>query len=106
MKRRLPKVDIVEADLAHQAEVNPKDQTLSQYYGYVAANAKGRRARIVIEENQPTVEYLNSLIHELLHVAHPDWSEAHVTSEADWLTIHLWRSTLRQRILRNPENAK
>lgn len=62
------------------------------YHGY----AFPRVGRIELRTNQTPVEYLGTLIHELLHLAFPDWSEPQIDAVARFLTYHVWRQGYRR----------
>lgn len=51
---------------------------------------------VEIDPRQSERERLDTLIHELLHLAHPSWSERRVETHATWLAALLWRSGYRR----------
>ena len=51
---------------------------------------------IEIDPRQGQRVLLDTLIHELLHILEPDWSEAKVTRTAKTLTHYIWKSQFRR----------
>ena len=51
---------------------------------------------IEIDPRQDERERLDTLIHELLHVMMPEWSEETVVEAAKWLSRHLWKQRYRR----------
>ena len=51
---------------------------------------------VEVDPRQRERERLDTVIHELLHVLKPHWSEDHVTRAADWLARHLWKEGYRR----------
>ena len=68
------------------------ERPMRVYRGY----AFPKSGRIEITTNQTPVEYLGTLVHELLHMAFPDWSEPQVDAVARFLSYHLWRQGYRR----------
>lgn len=52
---------------------------------------------IEIHEKQCESERMDTLIHELLHLMRPSWSEKEVIRVANYLTRHLWAQGYRRR---------
>ena len=69
------------------------EKPMRVYHGY----AFPRAGRIEIRTNQTPVEYLGTLVHELLHMAFPDWSEPQIDAVARFLSYHLWRQGYRRK---------
>ena len=54
-------------------------------------------ARVIeIDPRQRSKAYLDTLIHELLHVYNPDWSETKVTKTANEMTEIIWKKNYRR----------
>ena len=51
---------------------------------------------IEIDPRQKSKNYLNTLIHELLHVYNPEWSETKVTKTANEMTDIIWKKNYRR----------
>jgi hypothetical protein len=51
---------------------------------------------IEIEKNQSSKEYLNTLIHEMLHCFLPDLKEGQITRLADIMSNQIWRKNYRR----------
>jgi len=52
---------------------------------------------IEIHDKQCESERMDTLIHELLHLMRPSWSEKEVIRVANYLTRHLWAQGYRRR---------
>lgn len=68
------------------------EKRMRVYHGY----AFPKKLRIEIRSNQTPVEYLGTLVHELLHICFPDMGETQVDSVARVITYHLWRQGYRR----------
>jgi hypothetical protein len=54
-------------------------------------------ARVIeIDPRQRSKNYLDTLIHEMLHVYNPDWSENKVTTTANEMTDIIWKKNYRR----------
>lgn len=51
---------------------------------------------IEIEKNQPSKEYLNTLIHEMLHCLLPDLSEKQIEKMANIMSEEIWKRRFRR----------
>jgi predicted metalloprotease with PDZ domain len=51
---------------------------------------------IEIDPRQTSKNYLDTLIHELLHVYNPEWSETKVTKTANEMTTIIWKKNYRR----------
>ena len=51
---------------------------------------------VEIDPRQCESERLDTLIHELLHLMEPEWSEERVVEVAGWLSKILWRQKYRR----------
>ena len=54
-------------------------------------------ARVIeVDPRQRSKNYLDTLIHEMLHVYCPDWSESKVTKTANEMTDIIWQKNFRR----------
>jgi len=54
-------------------------------------------ARVIeVDPRQRSKNYLDTLIHEMLHVYNPDWSENKVTKTANEMTDIIWQKNYRR----------
>ena len=51
---------------------------------------------IEIDPRQKSKNYLDTLIHELLHVYNPEWSETKVSKTANEITDIIWKKNYRR----------
>jgi hypothetical protein len=51
---------------------------------------------IEIDPRQPESERLDTLVHELMHLLEPEWSEERVVDAASWMAAILWRQGYRR----------
>lgn len=51
---------------------------------------------IELDPRQSERSRLDTLVHELLHLLEPEWSESRVARSATWLTKWLWRQGYRR----------
>ena len=51
---------------------------------------------IEIDPRQRSKKYLDTLIHEMLHVYNPEWSETKVTKTANEMTEIIWNKNYRR----------
>jgi len=54
---------------------------------------------IEIDPRQKPKRYLNTLVHELLHIVFPEASEKQITQAANVVVKELWRANYRKTIL-------
>jgi hypothetical protein len=73
-------------------QINIIERPMRIYHGY----AFPTKNRIEIRSNQTPVEYLGTLVHELLHLCFPDMSESKIDALARVITYHLWRQGYRR----------
>lgn len=69
-----------------------KDLMADEVWGY----ADKEDFLVEIEPNQKSKEYLNTLIHEMLHCFLPDLEEQHIRKMADLLSAEIWRRKYRR----------
>lgn len=80
-------------NLPRTKDIKIIEKRMRIYHGY----AFPAKLRIEIRSNQSPIEYLGTLVHELLHIAFPDMGETKVDAIARMLTYHLWRQGYRRR---------
>ena len=51
---------------------------------------------IEVDPRQKSKNYLDTLIHEMLHVYNPDWSESKVSKTANEMTDIIWQKNYRR----------
>ena len=61
-------------------------RVLKQYLGYAYTD----QDKIEIDPRQSSRRYLNTLIHEILHMLYPEDSETKITNNADTITHYIW----------------
>ena len=67
-------------------------RVLKQYLGY----AYPEKDRIEIDPRQKSRRYLNTLIHEILHILYPNDSESKITDNADTICHYIWKENYRK----------
>lgn len=67
-------------------------KVLKQYLGYAYTDID----KIEIDPRQKSRRYLNTLIHEILHVLYPNDSETKISKNADTLTHYIWKEHYRR----------
>ncbi|MGE0772645.1 MAG: hypothetical protein AB7K37_13095 [Cyclobacteriaceae bacterium] len=73
------------------------ERKLGRYRAYgLIPEPLTRRSRIEIDPRQSPKSYLNTLIHEKLHILFPEWSEHKVTQTANKLAKFLWDNKYRR----------
>lgn len=73
-------------------KVQEKDLTADDVWGW----ATKEDFEVEIEKNQPSREYLNTLIHEMLHCLLPDLNEGQIDKMATMLADEIWRRRFRR----------
>lgn len=73
-------------------KIEHKDLTSDGVWGWAYQDEN----RIELEKNQTSKEYLNTLIHEMLHCMLPDLKEPHIEKMADMLANEVWRRKFRK----------
>jgi hypothetical protein len=69
-----------------------KKKVLKQYWGY----AYPEEDRIEIDPRLRSRRFLNTLIHEILHVLYPNDSETKISENADTITHYIWHENYRR----------
>lgn len=72
--------------------VREKDLTKDRVWGW----ANQEDFEVEIEKNQPPKEYLNTLVHEMLHCLLPDLSEKQTSKMANIMADEIWRKRFRR----------
>lgn len=73
-------------------KVIEKDLTKDNVWGWATPD----EFEIEIEKNQKSIEYLNTLIHEMLHCFLPDLSEKQITKMANIMSKEIWTRRYRR----------
>ena len=81
MASKINKIKVIDKKLGRQKAV-----------GQAYADAKV----IEIDPRQTSRNYLDTLIHELLHVYNPEWSETKVSKTANEMTDIIWKKNYRR----------
>jgi len=81
MSSKLNKIKVIDKKLGRQKAV-----------GQAYTDAK----IIEIDPRQTSKNYLDTLIHELLHVYNPEWSETKVSKTANEITDIIWKKNYRR----------
>ena len=84
----MPKSKVV---LKHPTIVE-KDLTADNVWGW----ANQEDFEIEVEKTQPSKEYLNTLIHEMIHCMLPNLAEKSVVKMANIMTDEIWRKRFRR----------
>lgn len=73
------------------------EKKLGRYkaYGIIPAPLT-KKSRIEIDPRQKPKTYMNTLLHEKLHLMFPDWSESKVEKTATQLANFLWENKYRK----------
>jgi hypothetical protein len=80
-----------------------KHRPLRVWWGF----AFPTKNRIEISTNLTDAQYLDTLIHEILHILYPDTAETTIADQASTIRYYLWRAGYRSgRPLRRPRKAK
>jgi hypothetical protein len=67
-------------------------RVLKQYWGYAYPDLD----KIEIDPRLRSRRYLNTLIHEILHILYPDDSETKISNNADTITHYIWKDNYRR----------
>ena len=78
--------------MQHKIKVIDKKLGRQHAVGQAYADAKV----IEIDPRQTSKNYLDTLIHELLHVYNPDWSETKISKTATEMTQIIWKKNYRR----------
>ena len=67
-----------------------------QALGQATVGGGPARGLVEVDPRQSAKEYLDTLIHELLHILKPHWSEDHVATTANVLATKIWTAGYRR----------
>lgn len=73
-------------------KIKVRERKLKKYLGY----AYPEQSLIEVDPNQKPRQYLDTLIHEILHVMYPDDSETKISRNASTITHHIWKKGYRR----------
>jgi len=73
-------------------KIKVQERRLNKYLGY----AYPEHNLVEITPNQRPRQYLDTLIHELLHVMYPEDSETKISRNASTITHHIWKKGYRR----------
>lgn len=65
---------------------------LRRYWGWAYTD----QDKIEIDPRQTSRQYLNTLVHEILHVLYPEDSETKISNNADTITHYIWEDNYRK----------
>ena len=81
-------------DMANHHKIKVIDKKLGRQKAVGQAYTDARV--IEVDPRQRSKSYLDTLIHEMLHVYNPDWSESKVTKTANEMTNIIWSKNYRR----------
>ena len=81
-------------DMANHHKIKVIDKKLGRQKAVGQAYTDARV--IEVDPRQRSKNYLDTLIHEMLHVYNPDWSESKVTKTANEMTDIIWSKNYRR----------
>jgi len=81
-------------DMANHHKIKVIDKKLGRQKAVGQAYTDARV--IEVDPRQRSKSYLDTLIHEMLHVYNPDWSESKVTKTANEMTDIIWSKNYRR----------
>lgn len=73
-------------------KIKVQERKLRKYLGY----AYPEYNLVEVDPNQKPRQYLDTLIHEILHVMYPDDSETKISRNASTITHHIWKKGYRR----------
>jgi tagatose-1,6-bisphosphate aldolase non-catalytic subunit AgaZ/GatZ len=73
-------------------KIKVRERRLRYYWGYAHIN----KNLVEITPNLTDRQYLDTLIHEILHILYPKNSETRVSREASTITHHIWKKGYRR----------
>ena len=73
-------------------KIKVQERKLRYYYGYAYPD----KSLVEINPNLKPRQYLDTLIHELLHVMYPEDSESKISQNASTITHHIWKKNYRR----------
>ena len=81
-------------DMANHHKIKVIDKKLGRQKAVGQAYTDARV--IEVDPRQRSKSYLDTLIHEMLHVYNPEWSESKVTKTANEMTDIIWQKNYRR----------
>ena len=81
-------------DMANHHKIKVIDKKLGRQKAVGQAYTDARV--IEVDPRQRSKSYLDTLIHEMLHVYNPDWSESKVSKTANEMTDIIWSKNYRR----------
>lgn len=81
-------------DMANHHKIKVIDKKLGRQKAVGQAYTDARV--IEVDPRQRSKSYLDTLIHEMLHVYNPEWSESKVTKTANEMTDIIWSKNYRR----------
>jgi hypothetical protein len=72
--------------------IKVRERKLRKYLGYAYLNED----IVEIDPNQTPRQYLDTLIHEILHILYPEDSETKISRNASTITHHIWKKNYRR----------
>lgn len=72
--------------------IKVRERKLRKYLGYAYLNED----TVEIDPNQTPRQYLDTLIHEILHILYPEDSETKISRNASTITHHIWKKNYRR----------
>ena len=72
--------------------IKVQERKLRYYWGY----AFPRKGLVEISPDLPDRQYMDTLIHEILHILYPKESETKISRNASTITHHLWKKNYRR----------
>lgn len=73
-------------------KIKVQERKLRNYLGY----AYPSKNLIELDPDQKPRQYLDTLIHEILHIMYPDDSETKISRNASTITHHIWKKGYRR----------
>lgn len=73
-------------------KIKVRERKLRKYLGYAYLNED----TVEIDPNQTPRQYLDTLIHEILHILYPKDSETKISRNASTITHHIWKKNYRR----------
>ena len=73
-------------------KIKVRERKLRYYYGYAYPD----KSLVEITPNLKPRQYLDTLIHEILHVMYPNDSESKISQNASTITHHIWKKGYRR----------
>lgn len=73
-------------------KIRVRERKLRKYLGYAYTD----KNLVEITPDQSPRQYLDTLIHEILHIMYPEDSETKISRNASTLTHHIWKKNYRR----------